>query len=78
MYKIFITDCRKGGYMQSNKKGIVALYVRLSRDDELEGDSNSIANQKKLLTKYAKEHHYTNTKVYADDGYTGTNFVEVR
>lgn len=74
MYKIFITDCRKGGYMQSNKKGIVALYVRLSRDDELEGDSNSIANQKKLLTKYAKEHHYTNTKVYADDGYTGTNF----
>lgn len=60
--------------MQSNKKGIVALYVRLSRDDELEGDSNSIANQKKLLSKYAKEHHYTNTKVYADDGYTGTNF----
>lgn len=60
--------------MQSGKKGITALYVRLSRDDELEGDSNSIANQKKLLSKYAKEHHYTNIRVYADDGYTGTNF----
>ena len=45
--------------MQSKKKiesiGITALYCRLSRDDGMEGDSNSVANQKKLLQKYAKE-----------------------
>ena len=54
--------------------GITALYCRLSRDDGAEGGSNSIANQKKLLAKYAKEHGFTNTKFYVDDGYTGTNF----
>lgn len=54
--------------------GITALYCRLSRDDGAEGESNSIANQKKLLAKYAKEHGFTNTKLYVDDGYTGTNF----
>ena len=53
---------------------ITALYCRLSRDDGAEGESNSIANQKKLLAKYAKEHGFTNTKFYVDDGYTGTNF----
>ena len=62
--------------MQSNKNqhGITALYPRLSRDDDMQGDSNSIVNQKKLLAKYAKDHHYNNTKFYVDDGYTGTNF----
>ena len=54
--------------------GITALYCRLSRDDGAEGESNSIANQKKLLAKYAKEHGFTNTKFYVDDGYTGTSF----
>ena len=54
--------------------GITALYCRLSRDDGAEGESNSIANQKKLLAKYAKEHGFANTKFYVDDGYTGTNF----
>ena len=54
--------------------GITALYCRLSRDDGAEGESNSIANQKKLLAKYAKDHGFTNTKFYVDDGYTGTNF----
>ena len=39
---------------------IVALYERLSRDDELNGDSNSIVNQKKMLEKYAKEQGFTN------------------
>ena len=52
----------------------VALYCRLSRDDENEGDSNSIANQKKLLEKYAHEHGYINVKVYVDDGYSGVSF----
>ncbi len=61
--------------MQSKKKhGITALYPRLSRDDDVQGDSNSIVNQKKLLSKYAKDHHFPNPKFYVDDGYTGTNF----
>ena len=63
--------------MQSKKKdnvGITALYCRLSRDDGTDNDSNSIVNQKKLLQKYAKEHGFSNTHSYVDDGYTGTNF----
>lgn len=56
----------------------VALYVRLSRDDDNEGDSNSIAHQIEILKKYAKEHGITNYKIYKDDGYSGTSFVEVR
>ncbi len=52
----------------------VALYVRLSRDDENEGDSNSIAHQIDILTRYAKDHGITKYKIYKDDGYSGTNF----
>lgn len=52
----------------------VALYVRLSRDDDNEGDSNSIAHQVEILTKYAQAHGITNYKIYKDDGYSGTNF----
>ena len=52
----------------------VALYVRLSRDDENEGDSNSIAHQIEILTQYAKEHGITKYKIYKDDGFSGTNF----
>lgn len=51
-----------------------ALYVRLSRDDDSEGDSNSIAHQIDLLTKYARDHGIANFKIYKDDGYSGTNF----
>ena len=51
-----------------------ALYVRLSRDDDNEGDSNSIAHQIEILKKYAKDHHITQYKVYKDDGFSGTNF----
>lgn len=53
---------------------ITALYCRLSRDDELQGDSNSIRNQKAILQKYAAEHGFTNVKEFVDDGYSGTNF----
>lgn len=64
--------------LQSKKKqdkaGITALYCRLSRDDGVEGDSNSVTNQKKLLKRFAKENGLTNTRYYVDDGYTGTNF----
>ena len=54
--------------------GITALYCRLSRDDGMDGESNSIANQKRMLSKYAKENSFDNTRFYVDDGYTGTNF----
>ena len=63
--------------MQSKNKnqiGITALYCRLSRDDGTESESNSIGNQKKLLSQKAKEMGLTDTKYYVDDGYTGTNF----
>ena len=51
-----------------------ALYCRLSCDDDLEGDSNSIRNQKMLLQKYAEENRLRNTRFYVDDGYSGSNF----
>lgn len=53
---------------------ITALYCRLSRDDELQGDSNSIINQKAILQKYADDNGFTNTSFFVDDGYSGTNF----
>lgn len=53
---------------------ITALYARLSKDDELQGESNSIVNQKIMLEQYAKEHFFSNTFFYADDGYSGVNF----
>ena len=52
----------------------VAFYCRLSRDDDNEGDSNSIQHQKQILEKYAKDYGITNYKFYVDDGYSGTNF----
>ena len=51
-----------------------ALYCRLSRDDDNEGDSNSIQHQKQILEKYAKDHSITNYKFYVYDGYSGTSF----
>jgi len=60
--------------MQSQSNKITALYCRLSRDDDVQGDSNSIQNQKKLLSKYAKEYGFSSTKHFVDDGFTGTNF----
>ena len=52
----------------------IAFYCRLSRDDDNEGDSNSIQHQKQILEKYAKDHGIPNYKFYVDDGYSGTNF----
>ena len=60
--------------MNSQSNIITALYCRLSRDDDVQGDSNSIANQKRLLSRYAKDYGLPNTKYFVDDGYTGTNF----
>ena len=53
---------------------ITALYCRLSRDDELSGDSNSIVHQKEILSAYAEKRGFGNTRFYVDDGYSGTNF----
>ena len=53
---------------------ITALYCRLSRDDDLQGESNSIVNQKAILKKYADDHGFPNTAYFVDDGYSGTNF----
>lgn len=53
---------------------ITALYTRLSNDDDLQGESNSITNQKNILLKYAQEHGFKNTQFYIDDGFSGTNF----
>jgi len=53
---------------------ITALYCRLSRDDELQGDSNSILNQKAILQKYADDNGFCNTMFFVDDGFSGTNF----
>ena len=53
---------------------ITALYCRLSRDDELQGDSNSIINQKAMLQKYADDNGFGNTEFFVDDGFSGTNF----
>ena len=57
----------------SNDK-ITALYERLSRDDEQQGESNSILNQKKYLEDYAKNRGLRNIRHFSDDGYSGTNF----
>ena len=51
-----------------------ALYCRLSCDDDLAGDSNSIKNQKMLLKQYADEHRLKNIRFYVDDGFSGSNF----
>lgn len=53
------------------REKITALYLRLSRDDDLEGESNSISNQKELLTNYAKQHKFKNIRYFIDDGVSG-------
>ena len=57
---------------QDNK--ITALYCRLSQEDENSGDSDSIVNQKSILTKYAEENGFKNIQVFIDDGYSGVSF----
>ena len=61
-------------YAVMSTEAVTALYCRLSRDDELQGDSNSIINQKKILQKYALDHGWKNIRFYIDDGISGTTF----
>ena len=72
----------KGLSTEAEEEGLTALYERLSQEDKLDGESNSIANQKKLLAKVAKEKGYTNLIHFLDDGISGVTmdrpgFVEM-
>ena len=64
--------------IQGQEEKITALYCRLSQDDNLEGESNSISNQKEILMTYAKKNGYLHPQFFVDDGISGTTFVEVR
>ena len=59
---------------QTTQQLITALYPRLSHEDELQGESNSISNQKRILETYAKQKGFSNLRWYTDDGYSGANF----
>jgi len=59
---------------QSNQPLITALYTRLSRDDMLDGESNSITTQKRMLEEYASKNNFLNIRHFSDDGHSGTNF----
>ncbi|MDR0325125.1 MAG: recombinase family protein [Oscillospiraceae bacterium] len=67
-----IPDCGKGEPMKQSK--ITALYSRLSRDDELQGESNSITNQKIILDDYALKNALPNPTHFSDDGWSGTRW----
>ena len=59
---------------QTTPTPITALYCRLSRDDELQGPSNSITNQQKILEAYARENGFVPYTFFVDDGWSGANF----
>lgn len=64
----------KKGENDVEQQKITILYCRLSNEDALDGESNSIANQRSILTRFAAERGFMNTRILVDDGYTGTNF----
>ena len=59
---------------EMDQQQITALYCRLSNEDDLEGESNSISTQRAILLKYAQDHGFQNTRFFVDDGFSGTNF----
>lgn len=65
---------KKNATNRTTAENITALYERLSRDDDMEGESNSITNQKSFLEAYAQEHGFTNCRHYTDDGFSGGSF----
>ena len=70
----FIEEFGRKEVIVRNYEKITALYERLSRDDELQGESNSIVNQKKILEEYAKKNHLENIIHFTDDGISETQF----
>ena len=71
---VLSADPHKKGDNNVDQQKITILYCRLSNEDLVDGESNSIANQRSILSSYAASHGFTNTRVLVDDGYTGTNF----
>src|SRR5574344_90317 len=69
-----MNELYRQSYVATPEDKITALYCRLSRDDELQGDSNSIKNQKSRLKKYADDNGFINTEFFVDDGVSGTTF----
>lgn len=69
-----VVDSKEESTMNKRTDGITALYARLSRDDELQGESNSIVNQKYIFTKYAKGKGFRNLTYFVDDGISGATF----
>ena len=67
------TDKEANDMLRATEK-ITALYCRLSQEDALNGESNSITNQRRILEAYAREHRFTNLAFFVDDGYSGTDF----
>jgi DNA invertase Pin-like site-specific DNA recombinase len=65
------------GQPNTDKGMITALYCRLSNDDAMQGDSNSIVNQKAILFKYANERGFQNPRFFIDDGVSGATLVRV-
>ena len=65
---------KSGGTANHSDAPITALYERLSCEDELDGESNSVTNQKNLLEAYARDNGFTNCRHYTDNGYSGGNF----
>ena len=59
---------------QTTQIPVAALYARLSRDDELQGESNSIMNQRRILEAYCRDHNILNYRFFVDDGWSGANF----
>ena len=59
---------------KSNQELITALYCRLSQEDENKGDSDSIVNQKSILSRYAEDNGFKNVRIFVDDGYSGVSF----
>ncbi len=73
--KKFYTDNKSIEPKKEKTKWNTALYIRLSRDDNDKVESDSVVNQRNLLTDYINEHiEFEHIKTYIDDGYTGTNF----
>ena len=66
------------GTLPADGSKITACYDRLSQEDEQEGDSISIQNQRDFLRTYCEDHRFPNERFFSDDGYTGTNFAGVR
>lgn len=69
---------RKGMVIAMRNEKITPLYERLSRDDELQGESNSISHQKQMLEEFARRNNLPNPRHFTDDGVSGTRFDEVR